>query len=377
MRVLHCLNIRMQRLRAQGRHVAIVGDFNIAPTPLDHCSPAPDFAARCDRQWLSALLSPPHTWHPVATGATARQTSCVATASSQAARSCGCAICRHLHACVASEAVGLAAGWESSQDSHSTNARGGPQTGWPSREPQGAGAWPGGSDEGHSGEGMRDNDARQEGGLPCGGFADTFRWFHKERQSAFTCWNVATGARSNNMGTRIDLVLTADPAAPGPLVPPAGGATSHGTEGAQEAATKVELACSAPSNAAVALRCSLEDPAISPVPSAARQPPSDSKGKPSGQPNSGHPCWTWRGAAVAADIMPEFGGSDHAPAWLIVATDRMAGFTGGSQGRMRLPQSSANLFTGGTQTSLASLWRGARLWPLAVTPVSVCAISVS
>jgi len=40
-------------------------------------------------------------------------------------------------------------------------------------------------------------------------FVDCFRVFHPERKNAFTVWSTATGARSNNYGSRIDLTLSA------------------------------------------------------------------------------------------------------------------------------------------------------------------------
>jgi len=40
-------------------------------------------------------------------------------------------------------------------------------------------------------------------------FVDCFRYFHPERRDAFTVWSIATGARSNNYGSRIDLTLSA------------------------------------------------------------------------------------------------------------------------------------------------------------------------
>ena len=136
LRVLHCLSGRMQRLRAAGRAVAVVGDFNIAPTPLDSCSPGPGFAARADRRWLASLLSPSHLWTPGAGGP--------------------CALCEHRTATAA---------------------------------------------------------AADAAPAPCGGFSDTFRWFHAGRAAAYTCWSTVTGARNHNWGTRIDLLLVADPAA--------------------------------------------------------------------------------------------------------------------------------------------------------------------
>ena len=40
------------------------------------------------------------------------------------------------------------------------------------------------------------------------GFSDCFRVFHPERKNAFTVWSLATGARQNNYGSRIDLCLS-------------------------------------------------------------------------------------------------------------------------------------------------------------------------
>jgi AP endonuclease-2 len=36
---------------------------------------------------------------------------------------------------------------------------------------------------------------------------DVYRLFRPHQKGAFTCWNQATGARSSNLGTRIDFVL--------------------------------------------------------------------------------------------------------------------------------------------------------------------------
>ncbi|BDA45375.1 probable DNA-(apurinic or apyrimidinic site) lyase 2 [Coccomyxa sp. Obi] len=44
-----------------------------------------------------------------------------------------------------------------------------------------------------------------------GPFLDVFRKFHPDRREAYTCWSTASGARINNYGTRIDLILAAGP----------------------------------------------------------------------------------------------------------------------------------------------------------------------
>jgi AP endonuclease-2 len=52
------------------------------------------------------------------------------------------------------------------------------------------------------------------------GFVDCFRAFHPGARRAFTCWNTATGARENNHGARIDLILAAGvPVGPPPPLP--------------------------------------------------------------------------------------------------------------------------------------------------------------
>lgn len=48
---------------------------------------------------------------------------------------------------------------------------------------------------------------------PRGPFVDAFRLVHPHATEQFSCWNTATGARSNNYGTRIDLVLLGAPRA--------------------------------------------------------------------------------------------------------------------------------------------------------------------
>ena len=44
-----------------------------------------------------------------------------------------------------------------------------------------------------------------------GPFEDVFRLFHPGRAEAYTCWSTATGARVNNYGSRIDLILAGQP----------------------------------------------------------------------------------------------------------------------------------------------------------------------
>ena len=41
-----------------------------------------------------------------------------------------------------------------------------------------------------------------------GHFVDTFRLFHPDQESAFTCWSTLTGARATNYGARIDYILS-------------------------------------------------------------------------------------------------------------------------------------------------------------------------
>ena len=309
MRVLRCLSGRMQRLRAQGRHVAIVGDFNIAPTPLDHCDPSPEFAKRSDRRWLSALLSEPHTWRaPRAAACSApavMSERLQATAQPQgtdcdaAHRATQCSVCEHLDAVPATALSHM-----------------------PGDSPADL---PGGHHASDSSE------AVNPASLPCGGFSDTFRWFHAGRAAAYTCWSTATGARNNNWGTRIDLVLVADPASPPPPL-------------AHAAAAR-------------------PPPMVS---SAARTAPADTGPSQSAQNGaismqaSAGAAWRWRDAAVAADIMPEHRGSDHAPSWLQVDLARMAPLVTPPARAPPLPQSSAALLAAnGKQASLARLWSSA------------------
>ncbi|PNH05545.1 DNA-(apurinic or apyrimidinic site) lyase 2 [Tetrabaena socialis] len=100
-------------------------------------------------------------------------------------------------------------------------------------------------------------------------FVDTFRAFHPTRTSAYTCWNTSSGARVNNYGSRIDHILAADGAA-------AAAAEARALDGAaaRDAAAEAAAGGSGPA------------PAV---------------------------CPAW---VVAADIMPELQGSDHAPAWV-------------------------------------------------------------
>lgn len=39
-------------------------------------------------------------------------------------------------------------------------------------------------------------------------FVDSFRYFHPNQESAFTCWSTVTGARQTNYGTRIDYIFS-------------------------------------------------------------------------------------------------------------------------------------------------------------------------
>ncbi|KAK9827629.1 hypothetical protein WJX81_000675 [Elliptochloris bilobata] len=102
LRFFEALEYRMQALRAAGRRVILLGDLNIAPSPLDHCDPGPvaEFTGRADRAWLRRLLD--------------------------------------------------------------------------------------------------------------SSFRDVFRMFYPDRRLAYSCWSTASGARVNNYGSRIDLILAAD-----------------------------------------------------------------------------------------------------------------------------------------------------------------------
>ncbi|KAL0047212.1 hypothetical protein WJX82_009612 [Trebouxia sp. C0006] len=48
-----------------------------------------------------------------------------------------------------------------------------------------------------------------------GYFVDLFRHFYPARQEVYSCWSTASGARVNNYGARIDLILLAEPAIAG------------------------------------------------------------------------------------------------------------------------------------------------------------------
>ncbi|KAK9830809.1 hypothetical protein WJX74_008240 [Apatococcus lobatus] len=113
MQFYKALIMRLEGLRAEGRRVVLVGDYNITYNPIDHCEPGPNFVdGRVDRQMLLGLL-PPH-----------------------------------------------------------------------------------------------------------GPFLDTFRVFQPDRTEAYTCWSTASGARVNNYGSRIDLILVAEPCQPPQTLPP-------------------------------------------------------------------------------------------------------------------------------------------------------------
>lgn len=51
--------MRLEGLRAAGRRVVLVGDYNITCNPMDHCEPGPKFMDdRPDRHMLLGLLQP-------------------------------------------------------------------------------------------------------------------------------------------------------------------------------------------------------------------------------------------------------------------------------------------------------------------------------
>lgn len=56
---MQALVMRLEGLRAEGRRVVLVGDYNITYDPKDHCEPGPNFIdGRVDRQMLLGLLPP-------------------------------------------------------------------------------------------------------------------------------------------------------------------------------------------------------------------------------------------------------------------------------------------------------------------------------
>lgn len=57
--LVQALVMRLEGLRAAGRRVVLVGDYNITYDPKDHCEPGPHFLDnRPDRQMLMGLLPP-------------------------------------------------------------------------------------------------------------------------------------------------------------------------------------------------------------------------------------------------------------------------------------------------------------------------------
>ena len=308
MRVLHCLGRRAQAARAAGRHVLLAGDFNIAPQPLDHCDPSSEFHKRADRRWLAALLSANHTWRtPVLAPSPAKlaHRSSDGSAGSDAPDSDAP---MHGLAVDAGDDLHLA---EAAEDAHgSKQCAQGPEGGCSACAHLTAVAV-------QLQQALPDPNATAGGPhtlefLPCGGFVDTFRQFQPNRAEAYTCWNTATGARANNWGTRIDLLLAADPA-PGADASP----------------------CA--TNSATALSADLQQAAV-----AATQP---------------RPRWRWVDAMAAADVEGDRSGSDHAPAWLQVAVHAMATCTPAS---VPLPESAQSMLSSqGKQASLARLWLGA------------------
>jgi exonuclease III len=149
----------MRCLLSAGRNVVLVGDLNISPFLRDtHHKPCDFDANRPDRVWLRGhMISPP----PVLAAAVA------AAAAAQRGGS--------------PEAPG--GGGPSAAAAKSLP---------PQKQQQSGGAEP---------------SAPSPAG--CLGLVDVFRAFHPHRESAFTCWPTATGARVNNWGTRIDHILAA------------------------------------------------------------------------------------------------------------------------------------------------------------------------
>lgn len=170
----------MRALLAAGRNVLLLGDLNISPAQIDVNGDAGEGfdPARPDRLWLAGHLAPP----PAPLAAAAREERRRRGSAHAAAPRPG----RRRPA--PQRPAGAAAGPAPAQAALSGAAAGGVFSSGPGAAPAGG---------------------RAPGHGSSLGLVDVFRAFHPSRADAFTCWPTATGARANNWGTRIDLILAA------------------------------------------------------------------------------------------------------------------------------------------------------------------------
>jgi Endonuclease/Exonuclease/phosphatase family len=166
---------------------------------------------------------------------------------------------------------------------------------------------------------QRDSGAKDAAGTESlGSFVDTFRVRHRGRRGAYTCWNTASGARNNNWGTRIDLILVADPC--------------------------YTLDCD---------RSAPEHPLCSPAQADAEA----ARGAVADGYACAAPCkWSWHKATMAADISADVRGSDHAPAWLDVDESQLHHCGAPAPAAPLLQSSSSLLWSCGQQKQLKQMW---------------------
>ncbi|XP_065067010.1 DNA-(apurinic or apyrimidinic site) endonuclease 2-like [Rhopilema esculentum] len=147
----HLVQARCEALLSSGKDVMIVGDLNVSHTKLDHCDPDADpeyFASNDSRIWMSQFLLPSSELALTEKESQSNQFSLPKSVKSTEA-------------------------YEDFDDAEEL------------------------SDDAE--QVSKSNRQRR--------FVDVFRYFHRTREYAFTCWSTVTGARKTNYGTRIDYIL--------------------------------------------------------------------------------------------------------------------------------------------------------------------------
>ena len=134
------------------------------------------------------------------------------------------------------------------------------------------------------------------------------------RRLAYSCWSTASGARVNNYGSRIDLILAAE-ADPAPAAPSGVSHSSRAPAG-QEAGAASGVAEGRGAGAAPVLASSKgSHPGAAPVP-----PGTGAEACARGAGGQG--CGSglgFHGWFTGADVWADAQGSDHAPVWADVA----------------------------------------------------------